>query len=195
MLFQLPAGTGPRSLAQGSRTISWPKVPPEVFLKLLSAVHVDALPETLQTFHHADQQGYKEDLTETSLQSVVVAMDRIITGSTQPDGNAIIDFVKALCQVSMDELSIQPHPRMFCLTKLVEISYYTMGRSRMQLSEIWQVLGDEIQPCRDQSDPRHIILCRGLAQTATSELPRVPQMWDMMVKCMANKVHMQGHNI
>ena len=99
-----------------------PKVPPEVFLKLLSAVHVDALPETLQTFHHADQQGYKEDLTETSLQSVVVAMDRIITGSTQPDGNAIIDFVKALCQVSMDELSIQPHPRMFCLTKLVEIS-------------------------------------------------------------------------
>jgi hypothetical protein len=40
-----------------------------------------------------------ESLTETSSQSVVVAVDRIFTGSTQLDGNAIVDFVRALCQV------------------------------------------------------------------------------------------------
>ena len=32
--------------------------------------------------------------------------------------------------------------RMFCLTKLVEISYYNMGRIRLQWSRIWQVLGE-----------------------------------------------------
>ena len=42
----------------------------------------------------------RESLTETSSQSVVVAVDRIFTGSTQLDGAAIVDFVRALCQVS-----------------------------------------------------------------------------------------------
>merc|ERR1719477_434668 len=68
------------------------------------SAHVDALLQPLQTSHHADQQGYKENLTETSSQSVVVAVDRIFTGSTQLDGNAIVDFVRALCHVSMEEL-------------------------------------------------------------------------------------------
>jgi hypothetical protein len=44
--------------------------------------------------------------------------------------------------VSIDELAIQPQPRMFCLTKLVEISYYNMGRIRLQWSRIWQILGE-----------------------------------------------------
>lgn len=43
--------------------------------------------------------GGGESLTETSSQSVVVAVDRIFTGSTQLDGDAIVDFVRALCQV------------------------------------------------------------------------------------------------
>ena len=47
------------------------------------------------------QQAYKDNLTETSSQSVVVAVDRIFTGSTQLDGNAIVDFVRALCQVGL----------------------------------------------------------------------------------------------
>jgi len=41
----------------------------------------------------------KESIGETSSQSVVVAVDRIFTGSTRLDGDAIVDFVKALCQV------------------------------------------------------------------------------------------------
>lgn len=53
-----------------------------------------------------------------------------------------VEFVKALCQVSMDELANINHPRMFSLTKIVEISYYNMGRIRLQWSRIWQILGD-----------------------------------------------------
>uniref|UniRef100_A0A8B9ZIF6 ADP ribosylation factor guanine nucleotide exchange factor 1 n=1 Tax=Anas platyrhynchos TaxID=8839 RepID=A0A8B9ZIF6_ANAPL len=84
----------------------------------------------------------QESIGETSSQSVVVAVDRIFTGSTRLDGNAIVDFVRWLCAVSMDELLSATHPRMFSLQKIVEISYYNMGRIRLQWSRIWEVIGD-----------------------------------------------------
>lgn len=34
------------------------------------------------------------------------------------------------------------NPRMFSLQKIVEISYYNMGRIRLQWSRMWQVLGE-----------------------------------------------------
>ncbi|NXP72451.1 BIG2 protein, partial [Ramphastos sulfuratus] len=111
----------------------------------------------------------QESVGETSSQSVVVAVDRIFTGSTRLDGNAIgmyadlwwvvgtaalqhpelsgvcscsVDFVRWLCAVSMDELASPHHPRMFSLQKIVEISYYNMNRIRLQWSRIWHVIGD-----------------------------------------------------
>ena len=45
------------------------------------SAHVETLLQPLQTSTHADSQGYKENLTETSSQSVVVAVDRIFTGN------------------------------------------------------------------------------------------------------------------
>ncbi|KTG42918.1 hypothetical protein cypCar_00000515 [Cyprinus carpio] len=84
----------------------------------------------------------QESVGETSSQSVVVAVDRIFTGSTRLDGNAVVDFVRWLCAVSMDELASAHQPRMFSLQKIVEISYYNMNRIRLQWSRIWQVIGD-----------------------------------------------------
>lgn len=84
----------------------------------------------------------QESMGETSSQSVVVAVDRIFTGSTQLDGDAIVDFVTALAAVSMEELSNTAQPRMYSLQKIVEIAYYNMGRIRLQWSRIWAVLGD-----------------------------------------------------
>jgi brefeldin A-inhibited guanine nucleotide-exchange protein len=84
----------------------------------------------------------KESINQASSQSVVVAVDRIFTGSVHLDGDAIVSFVEALCQVSSDELSSLPRPRMYSLQKIVEISYYNMGRIRLQWSRIWQVLGE-----------------------------------------------------
>ena len=53
-----------------------------------------------------------------------------------------VEFVRALCAVSLEELANVAHPRMFSLQKIVEISYYNMGRIRLQWSRIWQVIGD-----------------------------------------------------
>ena len=41
----------------------------------------------------------------------------------------------------MDELHSSP-PRMFSLLKVVEISYYNMGRIRLQWSRIWEIVGE-----------------------------------------------------
>ena len=57
--------------------------------------HVETLLQLLQTSAHTDSQVFKESRTETSSQSVVVAVDRIFTGSTQLDGHAVVDFVKS----------------------------------------------------------------------------------------------------
>lgn len=53
----------------------------------------------------------------------------------------------------MDELASPTHPRMFSLQKIVEISYYNMGRIRLQWSRIWEVIGDHFN--KVGSDPWH----------------------------------------
>ncbi|CAG8748365.1 30925_t:CDS:10, partial [Racocetra persica] len=58
---------------------------------------------------------------------------------------AIVEFVRALSCVSWEEIqssTMTEHPRMFSLQKLVEISYYNMGRIRMEWSNMWAILGD-----------------------------------------------------
>jgi brefeldin A-inhibited guanine nucleotide-exchange protein len=56
-----------------------------------------------------------------------------------------VDFVKALSSVSWDEIQasgLSANPRTFCLQKLVEISYYNMGRIRLEWFQIWSILGE-----------------------------------------------------
>jgi Sec7-like guanine-nucleotide exchange factor len=102
-------------------------------------------------------QSAQERIHETSSQSIVVSVDRIFSGSARLDGDAIgkenssikisfsfflpVAFVRSLCHVSMDELYSTP-PRMFSLLKVVEISYYNMGRIRLQWSRIWEIIGE-----------------------------------------------------
>ena len=105
-------------------------------LESISSFAVDSLSRSKDREHKVP-----DSIAETSSQSVVVAVDRIFTGSIRLDGDAIVDFVKALCQVSSEELSHPTHPRMFSLQKIVEISYYNMGRIRLQWSRIWEILG------------------------------------------------------
>ncbi|XP_042506154.1 brefeldin A-inhibited guanine nucleotide-exchange protein 2-like [Macadamia integrifolia] len=69
-------------------------------------------------------------------------MNRIFTGSQKLNSEAIIDFVKALCKVSIEELRSSSDPRVFSLTKIVEIAHYNMNRIRLVWSGIWHVLSD-----------------------------------------------------
>jgi brefeldin A-inhibited guanine nucleotide-exchange protein len=70
--------------------------------------------------------------------------------------SAIVEFVQALSDVSWEEIqssSGSDHPRLFSLQKLVEISYYNMGRIRLEWSNIWQILGEHFNQVRSLSFP------------------------------------------
>ncbi|KVH91182.1 brefeldin A-inhibited guanine nucleotide-exchange protein 2-like [Cynara cardunculus var. scolymus] len=69
-------------------------------------------------------------------------MNRIFARSQNLNSEAIVDFVKALCKVSMGELRSTSDPRVFSLTKIVEIAHYNMDRIRLVWTSIWNVLSD-----------------------------------------------------
>ena len=82
---------------------------------------------------------------EARSREITVAIDRIFTQSATLSGTAIIHFVRALSEVSSEEINSSAHtdnPRMYCLQKVVEISYYNMKRVRFEWSNIWTVLGE-----------------------------------------------------
>jgi brefeldin A-inhibited guanine nucleotide-exchange protein len=78
-------------------------------------------------------------------QMMTLVVDKIFTASSKLSGTAIVHFVRALCEVSFNEISTsvnQDQPRMYCLQRLVEISYYNMNRIRVEWSNIWAILGN-----------------------------------------------------
>uniref|UniRef100_A0A8C2SG23 SEC7 domain-containing protein n=1 Tax=Capra hircus TaxID=9925 RepID=A0A8C2SG23_CAPHI len=148
----------------------------------------------------------QESVGETSSQSVVVAVDRIFTGSTRLDGNAIVDFVRWLCAVSMDELASPHHPRMFSLQKI--------------WSRIWHVIGDHFNKvgCNPNEDVA-IFAVDSLRQLSMKFLEkgelanfrfqkdflrpfehimkknRSPTIRDMVIRCVAQMVSSQAASI
>jgi brefeldin A-inhibited guanine nucleotide-exchange protein len=53
--------------------------------------------------------------------------------------------VQALSDVSWEEIQSMgqsEQPRLFSLQKLVDISYYNMGRIRLEWSNMWNILGE-----------------------------------------------------
>ena len=52
-----------------------------------------------------------------------------------------MDFVTWLCAVSRDELQSR-NPRLYSLSKLVEVAFYNMERIRIEWIPIWAVMGD-----------------------------------------------------
>uniref|UniRef100_A0A3B3BQC5 ADP-ribosylation factor guanine nucleotide-exchange factor 1 (brefeldin A-inhibited) n=1 Tax=Oryzias melastigma TaxID=30732 RepID=A0A3B3BQC5_ORYME len=120
----------------------------------------------------------------------------------------------------MDELASPTHPRMFSLQKIVEISYYNMGRIRLQWSRIWEVIGDHFNKvgCNPNEDVA-IFAVDSLRQLSMKFLEkgelanfrfqkdflrpfehimkknRSPTIRDMVVRCIAQMVNSQAANI
>lgn len=69
-------------------------------------------------------------------------LNHIFAHSQRLNSEAIVAFVKALCKVSMSELQSPTDPRVFSLTKIVEVAHYNMNRIRLVWSRIWSVLSD-----------------------------------------------------
>ncbi|URE36750.1 hypothetical protein MUK42_34358 [Musa troglodytarum] len=61
-------------------------------------------------------------------------LNHIFAHSQRLNGDAIVAFVRALCKVSMTELQSPTDPRVFSLTKIVEIAHYNMNRIRLSVS-------------------------------------------------------------
>ncbi|KAJ5179233.1 hypothetical protein N7492_002443 [Penicillium capsulatum] len=89
--------------------------------------------------------AFRADIAmESRSADMVRGVDRIFTNTANLSHEAIIDFVRALSEVSWQEIQSSGHsdsPRTYSLQKLVEISYYNMTRVRIEWSKIWEVLG------------------------------------------------------
>ncbi|CAI6232751.1 unnamed protein product [Periconia digitata] len=89
--------------------------------------------------------NFQADVVEESRSADIVrGVDKIFTNTANLSGEAIVDFVKALTQVSWQEIQSSGNsdsPRTYSLQKLVEISGYNMTRVRFEWTNIWQILG------------------------------------------------------
>ncbi|KAI6178099.1 hypothetical protein M3Y98_00464500 [Aphelenchoides besseyi] len=177
----------------------------------------------LRSVFHVDEKhlsSLQERLIAASSQDVVVAVDRIFQGSSRLMGGAIVHFVRALCQVSHEELAVPGAPRMYMLQKIVDVSFYNMNRIRIEWSMIWKVLGDHfnIAGCSSNEDISKFAL-DALRQLSTKfleigELPnfrfqkdffrpfevimnhnKSPACRDMIIACITNMVQTHSGRI
>lgn len=100
-----------------------------------------------------------DDVVQAGASSeVTVAADMVFSSTPHLSGTAIVEFVQSLSDVSWEEIQSsgmsETHPRLFSLQKLVEISYYNMGRIRMEWSNIWSILGEHFNQVCVHPNPR-----------------------------------------
>lgn len=65
-------------------------------------------------------------------------LTRIFVTSAKLDAEAIIDFMRALTTVSAEELRGKPVPRVFMLSKIVEVCHHNMMRPRIVWTTLWK---------------------------------------------------------
>ncbi|CDH10490.1 probable protein transport protein SEC7 [Zygosaccharomyces bailii ISA1307] len=103
-----------------------------------------ATPLELAQEKHYNQALSPEISKFISSSELVVLMDHIFTRSSNLSGNAIVDFIKALTDVSLEEIESSQDastPRMFSLQKMVDVCYYNMDRIKVEWTPIWAVMG------------------------------------------------------
>ncbi|KAL9094225.1 MAG: hypothetical protein Q9165_003365 [Trypethelium subeluteriae] len=91
-------------------------------------------------------QAFQSDIAvESRSADMIRGVDKVFTNTANLNGEQIVDFVKALTEVSWQEIQSSgqsEEPRTYSLQKIVEISSYNMTRVRMEWTKIWQVLGE-----------------------------------------------------
>ncbi|KAF2154288.1 hypothetical protein K461DRAFT_224337 [Myriangium duriaei CBS 260.36] len=92
------------------------------------------------------ESGFHASIAEESRSADMIrSVDRIFTNTANLSGEAIVHFVRALTQVSWQEIQssgLSESPRTYSLQKIVEVSGYNMTRVRFEWTNIWQVLGE-----------------------------------------------------
>jgi brefeldin A-inhibited guanine nucleotide-exchange protein len=90
---------------------------------------------------------------ELQSQNSLKVIDKIFTSSVNLTGQSIIHFFRAVCQISLYEVGLDPNgnkvserpPRMYLLQKIFEIAYYNMNRIRFEWTLIWRILQPHFQ--------------------------------------------------
>jgi len=150
-------------------------------------------------------------------------VDQIFSGTQNLSGEAIVSFVKALCEVSWQEIQSSggsDTPRMYSLQKLVEISYYNMKRVRFEWTNIWQILGEHFNEVACQGNTNVVFFALdSLRQLSMrfmeiAELPNFQfqkdflkpfkhvmhnstavNVKDMVLRCLVQMIEARGENI
>ncbi|KAJ9656938.1 guanine nucleotide exchange protein for ADP-robosylation factor [Coniosporium apollinis] len=168
--------------------------------------------------------NYQSEIAEESRSTDMIrAVDRIFTNTANLSGEAIVYFVKALTQVSWQEIQSSGQsesPRTYSLQKLVEISGYNMTRVRFEWTNIWQVLGEHFNQvgCHTNTTVVYFAL-NSLRQLSMrfmeiEELPgfkfqkdflkpfehiinntSIVQVKDMVLRCLIQMIQARGENI
>jgi brefeldin A-inhibited guanine nucleotide-exchange protein len=69
----------------------------------------------------------------TASVALLQELNRIFVRSDRLNSEAIVEFVRALCAVAREELRAPGAPRVYSLTKIVEIAHFNMTRIRCPL--------------------------------------------------------------
>ena len=65
-------------------------------------------------------------------------MSRVFVNSVTLAPDAVVEFFHALTLVSSEELSGRPTPRVFALSKIVDVCHHNMNRPRIVWTGIWK---------------------------------------------------------
>ncbi|KAI0082485.1 hypothetical protein K474DRAFT_1585733 [Panus rudis PR-1116 ss-1] len=132
----------------------------EVLTCVSQLEHMQLISSGLDLPDNKKGRGKKAPTEELANESrsthITVAADMVFSLSHYLSGTAIVDFVRALCDVSWEEIQssgLSQHPRLFSLQKLVEISYYNMGRIRLEWSNLWDILGEHFNQVCCHNNP------------------------------------------
>jgi brefeldin A-inhibited guanine nucleotide-exchange protein len=168
--------------------------------------------------------NYQSDIAEeTRSVDVIRGVDRIFTNTANLSGEAIVYFVKALAQVSWQEIQSSGQsesPRTYSLQKIVEISGYNMARVRFEWTNIWQVLGEHFNQVGCHTNTNVVFFAlNSLRQLSMKfmeieELPgfkfqkdflkpfehiiantNVVMVKDMVLRCLIQMIQARGENI
>lgn len=88
---------------------------------------------------------------------LVVACDQLLTQTAKLSPLAMVDFVKALARVAMEEIEVSqgaPEPRTSALQKMVDVAHYNMARIRMEWRQIWKEMGEKFNAILTHSNER-----------------------------------------
>eukprot|EP00667_Euglena_gracilis_P000231 EG_transcript_231 len=97
-----------------------------------------------------------------------VAINKVFAGSVHLSHQGIANFVQCLCQVCIEELLVNAHPRWYCLQKVVEVATDNLGE---RIVCIWSCIASTYAE----------LGCRGKPQIASMAIDSLRQ---LVMKCL-----------